>query len=234
MDVFGTALSDFYKNNTADTLWLYNSYGDVEEMPVDIFFRSYEEMPTLELKALNACFGKVLDVGAGVGSHALQLQEFGIDVTAIDISAHAVTIMKQRGIKKVFEHSIFSVKEKYDTLLFLMNGIGLTGTLAGFIDFLHQAKSLINPHGQLLFDTSDISYLYENLPKPENNYFGEVNYCYTYKNQKGSWFNWLYLDQETLIRTANENGWQCEILFDDNEDQYLARLTRSLPKYTQY
>lgn len=224
MDVFGLALSDFYKNSTVDTLWLHNSYGEVEEMPVDIFFRSTEEMPALEHTALDLCYGKVLDVGAGVGSHALLLQKMNIDVTAIDISADAVKIMKERGVKKALEQSIFSTDKKYDTLLFLMNGIGLTGTLSGFVDFLQKAKTLIEPNGQLLFDSSDISYLYEELPKPENNYFGEVSYCYFYKSQKGSWFNWLYLDQETLTRTAIKNGWQCEIIFDDGEDQYLARL----------
>ncbi|RYG21764.1 MAG: methyltransferase domain-containing protein [Chitinophagaceae bacterium] len=225
MDVFGLALSDFYKQNTADTLWLNNSYGEVEEMPVDIFFRTEEEMPTLEHKAIAACYGKVLDVGAGVGSHALILQDLGIDVTAIDISADAVKIMQQRGVKKAYERNILASQEKFDTLLFLMNGIGLTGTLQGFIDFLKKAEAFIHPDGQLLFDSSDISYLYEDAPKPENHYFGEVSYCYTYKNQKGNWFNWLYLDQETLMRTAHENGWQCEIIFDDGEDQYLARLT---------
>lgn len=225
MDVFGLALTDFYKNNAADTLWLHNSYGEVEEMPVDIFFRTEEEMPTLEHKALALCFGKVLDVGAGVGSHTLILQEAGLDVTAIDISADAVKIMQQRGVKKALAQSLSLTTEKYDTLLFLMNGIGLTGTLVGFVDFLQKAKGLIYPNGQLLFDSSDISYLYEDQPKPENHYFGEVSYCYTYKNQNGNWFNWLYLDQETLIRTATENGWHPEIIFDDEEDQYLARLT---------
>lgn len=224
MDIFGTALSNFYKNNASDPLWLHNSYGAVEEMPIDIFFRTDEEMPMLEHKALSLCYGKVLDVGAGVGSHSLILQEMGFDVTAIDISADAINIMKQRGVKKAFEQNIFLTTEKYDTLLFLMNGIGLTGTLAGFIDFLQQAKALINPNGQLLFDSSNISYLYEDQPKPENKYFGEVSYCYEYNTQKGKWFNWLYIDQETLIYTAKENGWQCEIIFDDGEDQYLARL----------
>ncbi len=227
MDVFGLALSDFYKNGIADTLWLHNSYDEPEEMPVDIFFRTKEDMPALEHKAISLCHGEVLDVGAGVGSHALVLQEMGIDVTAIDISAAAVKIMKQRGVKKAAEQSIFLTNKKYDTLLFLMNGIGLTGTLTGFVEFLKQAKTLIKQNGQLLFDSSDISYLYEELPKPENKYFGEVSYCYTYKNQKGNWFNWLYLDQKTLSQIAKENGWQCEIIFDDGEDQYLARLTKS-------
>ncbi|MFD0940152.1 class I SAM-dependent methyltransferase [Pedobacter boryungensis] len=225
MDVFGNAIADFYKKGKADILWLHNSYDEPEEMPIDIFFRSFEEMPDLEHKALTMCYGKVLDVGAGVGSHAMILQEAGADVTAIDISADAVKLMQQRGIKKAVEQDVFEVTDKYDTLLFLMNGIGLTGTLAGFVDFLGKAKSLVNPDGQLLFDSSDIAYLYAELPKPENKYYGEVSYCYEYKKQKGNWFNWLYLDQETLMRTANENGWECEIVFDNDEDQYLARLT---------
>jgi SAM-dependent methyltransferase len=225
MDVFGNALTDFYKKGKADILWLHNSYDEPEEMPVDIFFREFEEMPDIEHKAITLCYGTVLDIGAGVGSHALILQEAGADVTAIDISADAVRLMQQRGIKKAVEQDVFETIEKYDTLLLLMNGIGLTGTLAGFTDFLEKAKTLINPDGQLLFDSSDIAYLYTELPKPENKYYGEVSYCYEYKKQKGNWFNWLYLDQETLIRTANENGWECEIVFDDGEDQYLARLT---------
>lgn len=225
MDVFGNALLDFHLNGNADTLWLHNSYDGPEEMPVDIFFRGEGEMPLLEHKAISLCYGKTLDVGAGVGSHALFLQELGVDVTAIDISAEAIKIMKQRGVKKAFEQDIFLIEEKYDTLLFLMNGIGLTGTLPGFIAFLNKAKELINEDGQLLFDSSDISYLYEDLAKPQNKYFGEVSYCYEYKNKKGNWFNWLYLDQETLLRTTSENGWVCEIVLDDGEDQYLAKLT---------
>ena len=225
MDVYGNALLDFYKNGKADILWLHNSYGDPEEMPIDIFFRNEHEMPSLEHKALTLCYGKVLDVGAGVGSHSLLLQAMNAYVTAIDISGIAVKIMQERGVLKAAVQNIFSTKEKYDTLLFLMNGIGLTGTLPGFVAFLEKAKSLINPTGQLIFDSSDISYLYEGIAKPENNYFGEVSYQYEYQKQKGEWFNWLYLDQETLLNIAEQSGWQCEIIFDDGADQYLARLT---------
>jgi len=224
MDVFGNALTDFYLHGEADTLWLHNSYSDVEEMPVDIFFRTEDEMPPLEHYALSRCYGDALDVGAGVGSHALILQELGHKVTAIDISASAVTIMQQRGVKNAVAQDFFATTEKYDTLLFLMNGIGITGTLPGFVDFLQKAKNLIHPDGQLLFDSSDISYLYEDLEKPENQYFGEVNFRYEYKGQKGNWFNWLYLDQETLAHIAHQNGWNAEVIFEDGEDQYLARL----------
>lgn len=225
MDVFGTALLDFYQNGETDVLWLHNSYDEIEEMPVDIFFRSEEEMPALEHKAISLCYGKTLDVGAGVGSHALILQSLNIDVTAIDISAEAVNIMKKRGVKNALVKDINDVGEKFDTLLFLMNGIGLTGTLQAFADFLDQAKTLITEDGQLLFDSSDISYLYDGTPKPTDKYFGEVSYRYQYKGQKGNWFNWLYLDQQTLIDLAKSKGWDCNIVLDDGEDQYLAQLT---------
>lgn len=224
MDVFGKALTDFYKTGEADTLWLNNSYDEPEEMPVDFFFRDDEEMPVLELRALQMCTGKVLDIGAGVGSHALVLQAFNIDVTAIDISESAVKIMNDRGVKKALHQDVFSYTEKFDTILMLMNGIGLTGTLHGFKDFLIKLKSLVNPDGQVLFDTSDIAYLYADLPKPQNQYYGEVSYQYEYKGEKGNWFNWLYIDQKTIAEIAKETGWVSEIVFDDDEDQYLVRL----------
>ena len=75
MDVYGKALTDYYLNGKTDILHLFNSYLEPEEMPLDIFFRTEQEMPELELKALEMCAGKTLDVGAGVGSHALILQE---------------------------------------------------------------------------------------------------------------------------------------------------------------
>jgi SAM-dependent methyltransferase len=182
-------------------------------------------MPVLELQALHMCSGKVLDIGAGVGSHALLLQAFNIDVTAIDISEAAVNIMKDRGVKKAFVQDVFTYEEKFDTIIMLMNGIGLTGNLPGFKDFLIKLKDLINPNGQVIFDSSDIAYLYEDMPKPQNQYYGEVSYQYEYKGEKGNWFNWIYIDEETIKRTAEETGWNTEMIFDDGEDQYLVKLT---------
>lgn len=225
MDVFGQALTDIYKTGEADTLWLHNSYGEPEEMPLEFFFRDDEEMPVLELQALHMCTGKVLDIGAGVGSHALLLQAFNIDVTAIDVSAAAVDIMKDRGVQKALLQDVFTYHEKFDTILMLMNGIGLTGTLSGFKDFLIKIKDLLNPGGQVIFDSSDISYLYEDLAKPLDHYFGEVSYQYEYQGKKGGWFNWVYIDEETIKAIAKETGWNCEMIFDDGEDQYLVKLT---------
>jgi SAM-dependent methyltransferase len=229
MDVFGQALKDQFSTPPSETLWVHNSYDEPEEMPVDIYFREESEMPDLELKALELCKGKVLDVGAGVGSHALILQRRGFDVTGMDISVPAVEIMRQRGLKKAIEGNILKYTgDTYDTLLFMMNGIGLTGTIKGLTAFLKQVKVLLNDGGQLLFDSSDLSYLYQEVAFPLNGYYGEVSFRYEYKSVKGSWFKWIYVDQKTLKSLAEKQGWIVEIVFEDDQDQYLARL--SLPK----
>lgn len=231
MDVFGKALKDQFASGTAETLWLNNSYDEPEEMPVDIFFRTEEEMPDIELEAMDMCEGRVLDVGGGAGSHALILQERGFDVVAIDISSAAVEIMKTRGLTNAIEGDIFNYSgEKFDTLLFLMNGIGLTGTVEHFKTFLDQAKSLLNEGGQLLFDSSDITYLYEDQEMPADKYYGEVSYQYEYKGEKGEWFNWLYIDPQLLKKIAREAGWECHLLFDDGQDQYLAEMRIPQPE----
>ncbi|RYY07402.1 MAG: class I SAM-dependent methyltransferase, partial [Sphingobacteriaceae bacterium] len=206
--------------------WINNNYGEPEEMPVEVFFREQTDMPEAELLALHLCRGNILDIGAGAGSHALVLQERGFNVTALEISAGAAELMKKRGVKTVLQQDIFQYKtEKFDTLLLLMNGIGLAGNLAGLNRFLQHAKQLLLPGGQLLFDSSDLTYLYEDLPLPQNKYYGEISYQYQYKNQQSDWFNWLYIDQKTLLKTALQNGWNCDILYEDDMDLYLAKLT---------
>lgn len=225
-DIFGNALFDYFKQNGNHKLWINNTYGPKEEMPLDVYFRTEEELPDLENMALSRCYGKVLDIGAGAGSHALILQELGLDVTALDVSELAVTIMLQRGVKHAIAKDIFDYHTgKYDTLLLLMNGIGLCGTIAHLRIFLQHAKTLLNEGGRLIFDSSDIVYLYEDELPDSDDYYGELSYQYVYKGQKTDWFKWLYIDQETLTIVAAEEGWVTEVLFDDGFDQYLARLT---------
>ena len=226
-DIFGEALNDYQHQGTLKSpLLLHSTYGDIEEMPIEVFYREEEDFPEMEFIALSLCDGKVLDVGAGVGSHVLYLQEKEFDVTALEISALACNIMQERGVQKIIQEDFFQLKEvKFDTLLFLMNGIGLAQTLEGFRSLLRHASTLLTDRGQLLFDSSDISYLYEEyrIPRPDY-YFGEIGYQYEYNGVKGEPFKWLYIDQKTLIKIAHEEKWVVQVLFEDDNDQYLVRM----------
>jgi len=225
MDIYGQALSDQYRGKLKGKLWLYNSYGHPEDMPVDIFFRSEADMPELETMAMELCNGKTLDVGAGVGSHALILQSKGIDVTALEISKKACDIMKHRGVKRVVNADILRYNsEKFDTIFLLMNGIGLCEDLAGLQYFLEYTKKLLSPSGQLIFDSSDIAYLYKPDEFISSKYYGEISYKYEYQKIKGNWFKWLYIDFDTLKALAEKSGWQCEMIYEDDMDQYLVRM----------
>lgn len=224
MDVYGKALTDFGNGDEQARLILNNSYGEPEEMPLWYFFREYDEMPELEKMALSICEGKVLDVGAGTGSHSLVLQHFGYDVTAIDTSTLAVELMRRSNVKQVVEADFFDYSGEYDTILSLMNGIGIIGTLDRLEAFLNQSKKLLKPGGQLIFDSSDVKYLYEGSELPKSHYYGEVKFQYEYKGQKGDWFDWTYVDQQKLSELADQLGWYVYFLHSDEHDQYLVRM----------
>lgn len=225
-DIHGTAILDFYKQGSADDLVLYNSYGEPEEMPVEVFFRDQLDFSTLEHLALIECEGAILDLGAGAGAHALLLQEWGKDVTALDNSPGCCEVMRQSGVEKVVETHYLRHQGQYDTLLMLMNGIGIVGKLADLPDFFDYAATIIKPGGQLLVDSSDISYLYEDddIPKPKG-YYGEVNYAYEYKGNKGNWFDWLYVDQDRLTEACKASQLEAEVLMTDENEQYLIRIS---------
>jgi SAM-dependent methyltransferase len=228
MDILGRAISEYFYGGKEYKLWVHDNHGPKVEMIVPIYFRSPEAMPELELMAIDMCRGKTLDIGAGAGSHALFLQEKGIDVTAIDISEGAVGVMKDRGVEKAFVQDVFEMKqEKFDTLLLLMNGIGLVQTIEGLNRFLQHARTLLKKGGQLLFDSSDVAYLYEEGVPQLPHYYGEVKCCYEYRRQKSEWFSWLYIDEQTLREVALDNGFDTKVLFVDESDQYLAMLTLS-------
>ncbi len=226
-DILGQAIADYQAGQRRTRLWILPSYGPREQMPVRVYFRSPSEMSELEHFALGACTGHILDAGAGAGSHALYLQQQGRKVTALDISPLNCAVMKERGVRDVRKADLLKWKgRRFDTILLLMNGIGITGSIQGLKDFLATAPTLLKPGGQLLFDSSDIAYLYEKKPVTGRRYYGEVDYQYRYRGQTSDVFSWLYIDSKRLRAIARAAGWRCDQLYREESGQYLMRLTR--------
>ena len=160
-DPIGRAIAEYWKTKTADRLRVFSPMFEEDEIPLTTLFRSYEDMPEIERKALDMAKGRILDVGAGAGCHSLVLQERGMDVTAIDISPLSVETMKERGVEKVIEQDFFTLEGQFDSILMLMNGIGIVGTLERMPEFFKQLDKILAPGGQVLCDSSDISYVFE-------------------------------------------------------------------------
>jgi len=231
-DLFGKAILDYQTNNSREDLITETTISEEDEMSVAYLFRNFEAMPLIEQKALELAKGKVLDIGCGAGSHSLYLQnERNLDTTAIDISANAIKACQLRGVKKAFVQDILTLEnEKFDSILLLMNGTGIFGTLKNTPKFLQKLKSLLNPGGQILIDSSDIIYMFDEdedgaYEVPANAYYGELEFTISYKGEKEDSFPWLYLDYNTLQNAANDNGLKCELILEGEHYDYLARLS---------
>jgi SAM-dependent methyltransferase len=232
-DLFGKAIFDFYTKNSPEDIITETSISEEDEMSVEYLFRTYNEMPKIEQKALQLAKGKILDVGCGAGSHALSLQsERNLEVTAIDISEKAIETCLLRGIKNAKVENILDFEgEKFDTILLLMNGTGIFGKLKNSNTYLTKLKSLLNPGGQILIDSSDIIYMFDEdedggkwIPS-ENDYYGELLFNISYKGEKEESFDWLYLDYNTLQNAAIANGFNCELILEGEHYDYLAKLS---------
>lgn len=228
----GRAIADYYKDGKAARLRVFSPMFDEDEIPVATLFRRLDEMPAIEREALNLATGHILDVGAGAGCHAMALQNMGKQVTAIDISPLAVETMGRRGVKEVREQDFFTLDGPgYDTILILMNGIGIVGMLSRMPAFFMQLDKLLAPGGQLLCDSSDICYVFEDEDgfidlTGIDGYYGELTYQMQYRSVKGEPFPWLFIDAETLREQAARHGFDVEVVLTGEHYDYLARITR--------
>lgn len=229
-DPFEKACWDYYLGDRDTTIKIISNKADDEIVPVKYFFRELNEMPEIEKKALDLCQGEILDIGAGSGCHTLELLNRKHLASALEIKKGITELLIKRGIKEVFHSDIFKFNNKqFNTLLLLMNGIGIVQDLRGLDRFFSHTRSILKPGGQILLDSSDLMYLYQeedgsiriNL---NEGYYGEVEYKFVYKNQSGELFKWLYVDFSTLSEYAFKNGFNCELIFEDEHFNFLARL----------
>lgn len=232
-DLMGQAIHDYYHNQNPEDLQTETSISELDELPVAYLFRDFEEMNGMEQKALELAHGKVLDIGAGAGSHALYLQdERKLEVTALDISPKSIEVCKLRGVQTaVCENMLHFSGETFDTILLLMNGTGIFQSLSTIDTYLKRLYSLLNENGQILIDSTDILYMFDRDEEdggvliPAGGYYGELDYVVHYKGQSEDPIKWLYLDFNTLKNAAEYNGFVIEKIMQD-EDAYLAKLTK--------
>ena len=229
-DILGQALEDYHFKGNSGKLIIHSPDFEDDDMAVSWYFRKFGEMPELEQYALSLCRGRVLDAGAGAGSHSLFLQEQGLDVTAMDSSPGACRVMKDRGVKKVVQGDIFtSIDKKYDTMLMLMNGIGITSTLDGLDRFLDYLPGYLEEGGQLVFDSSNLIYLFQDRDgvaeiNLAGTYYGEIEFRMEYLKQRGPFFRWLYVDFDLISEMCEDRGFRIEFLQKGDNLQYLARI----------
>ena len=231
-DIFGTAIKAWYYHQDKTDIIVHSPDFDDDVIEVPYLFRDYKKMPVIERTALDNCTGRVLDVGCGAGSHGLYLQNNKkLPVTGIDISHGAIEVAKERGLKDARNLNFFELEnESFDTLLFLMNGTGIIGQLKNLDHFFDQCKSLLAPGGKILIDSSDLRYLFDEDEdggiwiEMDSDYYGELEFSVSYKNDVSETFNWLYLDFKILSIAAAKSGFSCELIKEGEHYDFLAEL----------
>ena len=228
-DPIGQAILDYSKSKKPADILVHSDLCDDDIIPIEVLFRTYQEMPQLEKEALTICKGKILDVGSGAGVHASWLVSKGFQTDLLEPSLGAFEFLKAKKFNVYRQHfQDFDTEVKYDTILMLMNGIGIAGTFSNLIPFFKKVKSLLNPGGQLIFDSSDVSYLYEDedgsiLYDLNSAYYGNFKFSMEYKSEVGEWFDWLYVDYDSVHAIAKELGAKSEKIIEI-DNHYLARI----------
>ena len=231
-DPIGRAVYDFHYHSINQPIIVHSDDFDDDTIDTSYLFRSYKQMPALEKKAISLCSGTILDVGACAGPHSVYLQQKGFEVTALETSALCCEVLKDRNISKIVQQDIFKFNgQTFDTILLLMNGTGIAGSLSGLEVLLHHLKTLLNPGAQILIDSSDLIYLFEQedgsalIDLSADKYYGELTFQTEYKNWISQPFSWLYADLNNLENAIEKNQLKLNKVFKGQHYDYLARIT---------
>jgi SAM-dependent methyltransferase len=224
-----SALLRYHDSGEDIAVIVRNDFNDPEELFPSTFFRSADVFEDWELLALERCGPRVLDIGAGVGSHGLVLQNRGHSVTALELLPGAVRIMRERGITdaRLGRLEEFSENDvKYDTILLLMNGSMLAGTLVGLEKLLSLTASLLTSKGVILMDSTDLRTVGDPDYLTSQDYAGELHYQLEFDGVIGDIFPQLFVDPKLLGCISQDVGLRVDVVWSNKKGHYLAELRR--------
>ena len=225
-DILGSAIESYFLDKDDTTIRVFINKNEEPEMYPSIFFRHYRNMLKYEKIALKECQGKVLDIGCGAGCHALYLQGKGYDVTAVEISKKSAQVAEARGVAKVISEDWRNLSLKnFDTVLVLMNGMGLAESPAELKIMFRKLKGFLSKSGSILIDSTDVTYAKADWPMLDSEYFGKVQFELKYKG-KTQCFPWLFIDFETAVQTAKSVRLNVEVLERARNGHFLLRLSK--------
>lgn len=213
---------------------LLRSDGHIEVFPVHRM-SDWQDLDIVERIAINRCKGSVLDVGAGMGRHARNLVERGLDVTALDISEQCVHYLNEIGIANA--HTLdarFLPQARYDTVLMLGNGLGMLGSIEEVERFMSNLNTVLADGGRLLCDSVDMLVAQHDpfmkirrKNAMNGRHEGEVQFRIKYDDTVGEPFTWLFLTEDELLSIASSLGLSCEVLHKDDSGKFLVEVSQS-------
>ncbi len=233
-DAFGQALYAAYMSGQdcviveRDDGCIYDGGG------LKAYFAGYKKWPEREREAMKYVRGKVIDLGAGAGRHALYLQKKGYDVTATDYSPVAVKLCRERGVNNVVCLPIeetCKLKFVYDTVLMMCNNFGLFGTKKKAKRLLRLLYRKTSPKARIIAESYEYrtpffrDYILRNkkLGREPGNFRARIRYG----KFRTPWFNYFRVTKKEMAAILKETGWEIERIIDKGEPSYIAVIRKS-------
>ncbi len=238
MNPFARALQNYHLGDTSAKFHLLRDDGFEQKVPASVFFDD-KNFPSIEDRAMNECRGRVLDVGGAAGRHSLELRRRGFFVTTLDILSEMEPIMRDRGLTDVVIGDVLhdnissTFDQRFDTLLMLMNGIGMVGREHHLSTLLSRAEDLLATDGQIICDSIDVTVtknpqhvLYREQNLAHGQHAGQQSFSVSCDGAESIQFDWLHIDFPTLSTICSKHGWQTEQILADSDGHYLCKITR--------
>lgn len=228
MDLFGTALWDYHSNNLRSKFIFHQHClqkkfnGYIYEVDLGRYFRTRQDLTSLERKLIGLSYGNILDIGSNTGYYIPFLMDKGT-TTGIEISSKINDIAKKNGLHNCITGDIFKYKfnKKFDTITMMESDIVLSGTLYRLKKLLKIFFKLLNMNGQVLLIMKNI----QTLP------YWRVVYTPNYNDCFGIPFKLLYLNIIFLKKLAERFNFQFILIGKEGSPErpfYLIRLVKSL------
>jgi SAM-dependent methyltransferase len=199
----------------------------------DHYFNDPGKWQPHDQRALGLCRGQVLDVGAGVGRTAVELQRRGIAVTGLDVSHGAIEIARRRGLRDTVVTTVDTyaagAPTRYDTFLLLGNNLALLEGRARAPVFLAALARLARPGARIVaqgtdpYGTTDPVHVGYHLRNRERGRLGgQLRLRLRYRLLATDWFDYLNCSVEELESLLAGTHWRLTSIDEADRPYYLA------------
>jgi len=215
--LISNAVSDFLNSKEEKFIKIWHNQLKEKSYSASYFLRTYDKMPDNEQLALSLCNGSILDIGAGAGAHTSYLISKKHDVTSLESDTGFAEILRKVKNSKVIQEDFFnySSEEKFQTILLLMNGLGIAQSAALLPIMFDKLKSLLADNGSIIVEITDYKYSPEYDPSTMSD--PEVTYRVMYKGSFSEEFLWLYPNLEMVSAECKRLNLKHQLIYEEDE-----------------
>lgn len=224
-DVFGAMLTAAFDDRSVlETV--ERDDGFVNTLPASRYFDPLSAWNAVDRWAVAQCRGRVLDVGAGGGRAALELQKRGHDVVALDSSPGAIDVCRRQGPRQTVHASLDNYEDlaEFDTYLFLGNNLGLLESTTHGLAVLRAIASAAHPDSVIVgtstkpeLTSNPVHRRYHASNIARGRLPGQLHLRSRYGDRASEWFDYLLIEPVGLDQVLRNSDWRRGTTFEQNE-----------------